>query len=362
MSRPDAAPSFDELRSAPKVLLHDHLDGGMRPETIVDLAAGSGYRDLPADDPDSLRDWFAAASTSGSLPAYLATFEHTFGVLQSTEAIARAARENVEDLAADGVIYAESRFAPELHLRHGLRAGQALDAVLAGTREGVQTVKATGRDVDVRIIVCAMRDRGAFHDMATLMIQRRDPGVAGFDLGGPEAGNPAAQFRDRFHELRNAGVRLTIHAGEGDGVESVRQAAVECRAERLGHGVRVIDDIDGDALGPVARFVHDHQIVLETSPSSNVHTGAAASMADHPAPRLHRLGFAVTVNTDNRLMSQTTLSQEFDHLVRLHRLTWPEIAQMTAVAAAAAFLPPDERDDLHSRVTAWHRRLPGTAG
>ncbi|GAA2889520.1 adenosine deaminase [Streptosporangium fragile] len=343
----DARPGFDELLEAPKVLLHDHLDGGLRPSTIVDLAARDGYRDLPSMDPEELRRWFARARESSSLPVYLSGFHHAYGVLQTRQALVRAARENVQDLAADGVVYAETRFAPELHLQRGLTGAQVLDAVLAGTREGVE--EAAGR-IDVRVIVCAMRDRAYVRQAAELVHGAKNTRVVAFDLGGPEAGNSARKFRETFLGLRERGIHVTIHAGEGDGLASI-QAALDCGAERLGHGVRIVEDLDS----ATARRVRDQRIILETSPSSNVHTGAAASFRQHPALRLSRAGFAVTVNTDNRLMSQTTLTQDFHELARHQDLTWSDVVRMTTVAAHGAFLPPDERRSLRDRVTGWYR-------
>lgn len=342
MTRPATA---DLFRRFPKVLLHDHLDGGLRPSTVIELADVAGYPDLPTRDPAELAAWFGRARTSGSLPDYLSGFAHTFGVLQSRAALARAARENVEDLAADGIVYAETRFAPDLHLRGGLTMTQVLDAILAGTREGVAEARSHGRTIDVRVIVAGSRDRGRVEEAAALFEASTDPLVVAFDIVGPEAGNSPDLFVNTFHRLRDAGRHVTIHAGEGDGIESIR-AATLCRAERLGHGVRIIEDVDGDALGPTAAYVRDRGIVLETSPSSNVHTGAATSFADHPALRLERLGFKVTVNTDNRLMSQTTLTQEFELLAEHQGIDLTDVARLTETAAQAAFISQEERDEL----------------
>jgi len=347
LPRPDARPGRDELLQAPKILLHDHLDGGLRPSTIVDLAVRDGYRDLPSMDPGELGRWFGRARESSSLPVYLSGFHHAYGVLQTREALVRAARENVEDLAADGVVYAETRFAPELHLRHGLTGAQVLDAVLAGTREGLE--QAAGR-IDVRVIVCAMRDRGYVRQAAELVQAATSTRVVAFDLGGPEAGHSARHYQDIFLRLRDQGIHVTIHAGEGDGLASI-QAALDCGAERLGHGVRIVEDLDS----ATARRVRDERIILETAPSSNVHTGATESFRLHPALRLSRAGFAVTINTDNRLMSQTTLTQDFHELAQHQDLRWSDVVRMTTVAARGAFLPPDERESLLARVTGWYR-------
>lgn len=342
----------EPILAFPKVLLHDHLDGGLRPATVIELAEQSGYPHLPSHDVDELTRWFGRARLSKSLPDYLAGFAHTFGVLQSRSALVRAARENVEDLAADGVVYAETRFAPDLHLAGGLSMREVLDAVVAGTREGVAEARALGRTIDVRVIVAGSRDRGMVRQAAAAFAASKDPLVVAFDIVGPEAGNPPDQFAGLFHQLREEGRHVTIHAGEGDGVESIRAAAEVCGAERLGHGVRIVEDIAGDVLGPVATFVQQSGVVLETSPSSNVHTGAAAGYAEHPVLRLEGLGFEVTVNTDNRLMSQTSLSQEFAMLAAHQGIGMADVARLTERAARAAFISDDERTDLVCRIRA----------
>lgn len=338
------------VRAAPKVLLHDHLDGGVRPESVVDLALQSGYTTLPSYDPVVLEEWFARARETRNLPDYLAGFVHTFGVMQSADSLARVARENVHDLASDGIRYAETRFAPELHTERGLALETVVDAVLAGTREGVQDARAAGLLIDVRVIVAAQRHKRRVSEVAEMMTVLDDPLIVAFDIVGPELGYPPTLHKSVFERLRAIRRHLTIHAGEGAGVASIQQA-LACGAERLGHGVRIIDDISADGgLGPVAEAVLSGKVVLETAPSSNVHSGAAHSFDTHPVMALDALGFLVTVNTDNRLMSRTTLTDEFVKLAAHQQLDRDAFERLTLRAAAAGFLGSDERDDLQRSI------------
>jgi adenosine deaminase len=336
-------PTLEDIRRAPKVLLHDHLDGGVRPETIVDLARDSGYGALPSTDPGNLRTWFAEASDSGSLERYLETFDHTVGVMQSVEALERVAYECAEDLAKDGIVYAEVRYAPELHTSTGLSLEQVVEAVLEGFRKG-------GAEHGIRIgtLVTAMRHQARSMEIAQLSVNYRDSGVVGFDIAGAEAGYPPTRHLDAFEYLQRENSHFTIHAGEAFGLPSIWQAIQWCGADRLGHGVRIIDDIteeqtDQPQLGRLADYVRDKRIPLEMCPSSNIQTGAANSIAEHPIGLLRRLNFRVTVNTDNRLMSRTTLSEEFAKLVEAFDYDWDDLRWFTVNAMKSAFIGFDER-------------------
>ncbi|MFI6391876.1 adenosine deaminase [Nonomuraea sp. NPDC050547] len=336
-------PTPDEIRRAPKVLLHDHLDGGLRAETIVDLARESGYDRLPTNDPANLREWFQEASDSGSLVRYLETFDHTVGVMQSRESLIRVAAECAEDLAADGVVYAEVRYAPEQHTTTGLSLDQVVEAVLEGFRQGSE-----GRGIKVGTLLTAMRHQARSMEIAELAVRYRDVGVVGFDIAGAEAGYPPTRHLDAFEYLQRENAHFTIHAGEAFGLPSIWQAIQWCGADRLGHGVRIIDDItvadDGSAkLGRLAAYVRDKRIPLEMCPTSNLQTGAAASIADHPIGLLRRLHFRVTVNTDNRLMSRTSVSEEFAKLVEAFGYGWDDLQWFTVNAMKSAFIPFDER-------------------
>lgn len=340
--------TLDQIRQAPKALLHDHLDGGLRPATVLELAEQTGYPDLPTTDVDELARWFRTQAHSGSLVRYLEPFAHTVGVMQTQDALHRVAFEAVQDLAADNVVYAEVRFAPELHIAEGLSLDDVVDAVLAGFVDGEKAAAAAGQPTTVRCLVTAMRHAARSHDIAELAIRFRDRGVVGFDIAGAEAGYPPTRHLDAFEYMRNNNARFTIHAGEAFGLPSIHEAIAFCGADRLGHGVRIVDDIedlaDGSArLGRVANIVRDKRIPLEMCPSSNVQTGAAASIADHPFDRLARLRFRVTVNTDNRLMSDTTMTQEMALLVETFGYGWTDLQRFTINAMKSAFIPFDER-------------------
>ncbi|PZG96783.1 adenosine deaminase [Streptomyces sp. NTH33] len=341
-------PSSDQIRRAPKVLLHDHLDGGLRPATIVELARDAGYTQLPETDPEKLGLWFREAADSGSLERYLETFSHTVGVMQTRDALVRVARECAEDLAADGVVYAEVRYAPEQHLEGGLSLEQVVEAVNEGFREGERAASAAGRRIRVGALLTAMRHAARSLEIAELANRHRDSGVAGFDIAGAEAGHPPTRHLDAFEYLKRENNHFTIHAGEAFGLPSIWQALQWCGADRLGHGVRIIDDIqvheDGTVeLGRLASYVRDKRIPLELCPSSNLQTGAASSYAEHPIGLLRRLLFRATVNTDNRLMSHTSMSREFEHLVEAFGYTLDDMQWFSVNAMKSAFIPFDER-------------------
>jgi adenosine deaminase len=335
--------TLDEIRAVPKVLLHDHLDGGLRPATIVELARESGYASLPSADVEELASWLASVAQRGKLELYLEAFQHTVGVMQTRDALIRVAAECAEDLAADGIVYAEVRFAPELHVTGGLSLDQVVEAVLEGFRRG-----SAGRGITVYALLTAMRTAARSLEIAELAVRHRDAGVVGFDIAGAEAGSPPSRHLDAFQYVARENFHITIHAGEGFGLPSIWEALQWCGAERLGHGVRIIDDIkptpDGGAsLGRLADYVRDRRIPLEMCPTSNVQTGAAASISDHPIGLLRRLQFRVTVNTDNRLMSGVTLSSEFRALTEAFGYGWADIQWLTINAMKSAFAPFDER-------------------
>ncbi len=343
-----------EVAAAPKVLLHDHLDGGLRPATILEIADTIGYADLPATDAAGLGRWFRESADSGSLVRYLETFVHTVAVMQTADGLRRVAREQVLDLAADGVVYAESRFAPEQHLEAGLRLEEVVEAVNAGFREGEAEAAAAGRTIRMVALLTAMRHAAKSREIAELAVRYRDEGVGGFDIAGAEAGYPPTRHLDAFEYLQRQNAHFTIHAGEAFGLPSIWEAIQWCGADRLGHGVRIVDDIDatGEAprLGRLAAYVRDARIPLEMCPTSNIQTGAADSVAAHPITMLKDLRFRVTVNTDNRLMSHTTMGREFQQLVDEAGWSLADLRWATINAMKSAYLPFDERLAIIDRV------------
>lgn len=339
----------ENVRRAPKVLLHDHLDGGLRPQTVLELADEIGYRDLPVGDAESLGRWFRQAADSGSLVQYLETFAHTVAVMQTPSAVQRVARECALDLAADGVVHAEVRMAPELLT--AMRIEEAVEAMLDGYAQGSREAAAAGTPIGVGTLLCAMRQNDRWEEVAGLVVRYRDAGVVGFDLAGPEDGFPPDRIPSALALLDRAGAHRTVHAGEAAGIGSIRAALDGAHAERLGHGVRIADEVPEDgALGPVAQRVRDQQIPLEVAPSSNVQTGAYPSLAAHPVDRLHRAGFAVTLNTDNRLMSGVSVTSEVTDVATTFGWTWDDVRTVTERAVTAAFLPEADKQRLLDEV------------
>jgi adenosine deaminase len=348
------------IRRAPKVLLHEHLDGSLRPRTVLDLADRSGYRELPFLDEQRLGDWFGAGADRGSLPLYLEGFRHTIAVMQSSEALERVAHEFVEDMAAENVVYAEVRFAPHFHTQGGL----GLDGVMAAVLRGL----ARGREdfgVETGLIVCAMRNLSSMlsMQMAELAVAWRTRGCVGFDLAGEEAGHPARHHLDAFQFVKRMNFSITIHAGESFGPESIWQALQYCGAHRIGHGTRLVEDMvhyEGKviSLGPLAQYVLDHRIPIEICLSSNVHTGAAKSLSEHPFPRYLESGFRVTLNTDNRLMSRTSMTDEYLLAARTFGLTLEQLEKIAINGMKSAFAPYHERiRTIFERIKPGYARL-----
>ena len=340
--------SPEVIRRAPKVLLHDHLDGGLRPATIVALASEYGYGALPTTDIEALETWMHRGANRRNLELYLQTFAHTVGVMQQRDALERVAAECAEDLAADGVVYAEVRYAPELHTDGGLTLDEVVVAVQEGFREGERRALAAGREIVIGTLLTAMRTAARSSEIAELAIRHRDEAVVGFDIAGAEAGFPPSRHLDAFQQVHEANFHTTIHAGEAFGLPSIHEALQYCGAERLGHGVRIVDDIviapDGTArLGRLASYVRDTRVPLEMCPTSNVHTGAAASIRDHPIDLLKRLRFRVTVNTDNRLMSGCTMSSEMAAMVDAFGYGLDDLQWFTVNGMKSAFWPFNDR-------------------
>lgn len=340
-----------DFRRIPKVLLHEHLDGGLRPQTIVELASESGYSGLPTTDPPELAKWFHRGAQRGNLPEYLEGFAHTIGVMQNREALERIAFEFIEDMHLDGVVYAEVRFAPVFHTQNGLTQDEVVAAVIAGMERGQRAY-----GVEWGVIICAMRDRSDSLEAAELAIRWRDKGVVGFDLAGGEAGHPPKKHLEAFQAIQRANFYITIHAGEAFGPESIWQALQWCGAHRLGHGTRLRNDIevlpDGSVkIGQLSQYILDRRIPIEMCLLSNVHTGACASVEEHPFALFHRVGFRVCLNTDDRLMSDTSMTNELEIATRTFNLGLVDLEKMTMNAMKSAFI------DHYKRIEIIHKRL-----
>src|SRR6202142_463522 len=346
------------LQGLPKVLLHEHLDGVLRPQTVIDLARDARYTDLPTDDPEALAQWFFRGANQGSLAKYLEGFAHTIAVMQTEEALERVAYEQVADLSKDGVVYFETRFAPVFHTQKGLTHQQVVSAVLKGLERGRKDF-----GIASGLIICAMRNMDVSLEMAELAVDFRERGVVGFDLAGEEGGYPPKKHVDAFHYIQRQNFNITIHAGEGYGKESIWQAIQYCGAHRIGHGTRLIDDIavaDGKVvkLGDLAQYVLDKRVPLEICLISNVHTGAPPSLEQHPFRILYQEKFRVTLNTDNRLMSNTTMTREFEAAAETFGLTLDDFEKITINAMKSAFLPYKVRCEfIYSAIKPGYARI-----
>jgi adenosine deaminase len=343
-------PTLERIKGAPKVVLHDHLDGGLRPETIIEIAEQVGYTGLPATDPAELTAWMQRGANRKDLTLYLETFAHTVAVMQTRDGIERVSRECAEDLAADSVVYAEIRFAPELHTEQGLSLDDAIEAVLAGFAAG-----SAGTNLTIRAICSAMRHQQNSLEVAQAAVRWRDEGVVGFDIAGPEDGFPPDDHLLAFQYCHRENFHITIHAGEAYGPKSIWKALQYCGAERLGHGIRIIEDLtrtdDGESkFGRLAHYIRDRRIPLEICPTSNVNTGVVDEIADHPIAELIDLRFRVTLNTDNRLMSGVSMSSEMHALVEAFDYGWDRLRWLTVNGMKSSFLPFRERLQLIEQV------------
>lgn len=335
------------------VVLHDHLDGGLRTQTVIDQSTIP----LPAEGAAPLGQWFDQRE-SRSLERYLESFRFTLAAMTTVEHLERVAFEAVEDHAGVGVVHAEIRFGP---LLLPLAPTEVIEAVLAGLRRGESVTGTT-----TGLILCALRQLPGSRLVADLAVRYREEGVVGFDLAGPEAGFPPDEHLDAIHTARDGGVHITLHAGEAAGVESIRNAVFNCGAERIGHGVEIIEDcrvVAGEVvdMGQVAEYVHDKRIPLELCPSSNLAT-KGWSPQDHPIGMLHRAGFVITLNTDNRLMSVTSMRREADLATEEMGLSAADLDSMTANAVAAAFVDSARRTDIRVRLDAIRGAGQGLTG
>lgn len=336
--------AIDIVKSVPKVLLHDHLDGGVRPTTLIDLANEYKYKKLPTDDPTELAEWFHRGANKGNLVEYLQGFEHTTALMQTKESLERIAYEMMEDMHNDGVIYVETRFAPVLHLEKKLHYDDVIRAVLRGLERGKKDF-----GVGYGLILCAMRNMKNSLEIAELSANYKNMGVVGFDLAGEEGGYPPKKHIDAFQFIKRENFNITIHAGEAFGKESIWQAIQFCGAHRIGHATRLTEDIvfddDGKVagLGELAQFVLDKRIPLEICLLSNVHTGAIDKLENHPFIHLYNQRYRVFLNTDDRLMSDTTLTKEYQTAIEVFDISFDDVERLNVNAMKSAFIPYNER-------------------
>jgi len=320
---------FEVIRALPKTDLHVHLDGSLRPQTILELGHEQGVQ-LPADSAAGIEAAVGAGSQFGSLVEYLKGFQLTLSVLQTAEALERAAFELAEDAHRENVLYMEVRYAPMLHTQRGLRLTRVVEAVLDGLRRARETY-----GIKSNVILCGIRNisSASSYQMAELAVAYKGRGVVGFDLAGAEANFPAKDHIEAFQLIRDNNINCTIHAGEAYGPASIAQAIHDCGANRIGHGCRLRED--GDLL----HYVNDHRIPLECCPSSNVQTGAVKSLSTHPLKLYLDLGVRVTVNTDNRLITKTTVTDELYRVHTAMRVPFRDIKTIVTAGFKSAFLP-----------------------
>jgi len=332
------------IKEVPKVLLHDHLDGGLRPQTIIDLADNIGYKKLPTKDPKELAEWFFSGANKGNLIEYLQGFEHTIALMNNKEALTRVAYEMMEDMKNDGVCYVETRFAPIFHISKNFYYDDVVNAVLDGLEKGKKDF-----GVGYGLILCGMRNKTNNLEIAELSLNYRRKGVVGFDLAGEEGGYPPKKHLDAFQSIQRSNFNITIHAGEAFGKESIWQALQWCGAHRIGHATRLIEDISFDKngnvvnLGDLAQYILDKRIPLEICLLSNVHTGAVDKIENHPFGILYKEHFRVSINTDDRLMSDTTMTKEFLTAIQYFNINLDDVEKITINAMKSAFIPHKER-------------------
>ena len=332
------------LRSVPKVLLYDHLDGGLRPQTIVEIAKDVKYNRLPTKDAGELGKWFHRGANKGNLVEYLQGFEHTCAVMQTKESLERVAYEMMEDMKNDGVCYVETRFAPVFHTSKGLYHEDIVSSVLNGLEKGKRDF-----GVGFGLILCGMRNMKNTLEIAELAVNFKNQGVVGFDLAGEEGGYPPKKHIDAFQFIQRANFNITIHAGEAFGKESIWQAIQWCGAHRIGHATHLREDFIFDnkgniaGFGDLAQYVLDKRIPLEICLLSNVHTGAVDKIENHPFGILFKEKFRVTLNTDDRLMSDTTMTKEFTTAIDYFNLNLDDVEKITINSMKSAFIPYKKR-------------------
>jgi adenosine deaminase len=347
--------------SLPKIHLHDHLDGTIRPQTLIELAKDSKYTQLPTKDPVALAKWFSTR-TEKSLPHYLKGYHVTTEIMQSEEALERISYEFMEDHKKDGLIHVEPRFAPWLHTRRGLDERKVMSSILKGLENGRRDF-----GLDYGVIICVLRAMMTPEQSvstATWALEFKNRGVVALDVAGPEKGFPNRHYKDALLIAKKGGLNLTVHAGEDDGLESI-QDAIDCGAQRIGHGIRLMDDIQVHnnqikTMGKLAQHIHSKGITLENCITSNFETGVVPNFESHPFHHFLNHGFKVTLNTDGSLMTDVTLSEEYRRAHEVFGLKFKDLHKATINAAEAAFVTPEKRSELIKQVNEFYKHIPGS--
>ena len=337
----------DWIKNVPKAVLHDHLDGGLRVDTLIELANEQNYQNLPSTNHDELKKWIQPKPDK-SLAINLEAWEHTIGVMQDKDSIYRVTMEALEDLSNDGVVYAELRFAPLVHTFKGLSSGEVINSVINGVKDGMQKY-----NIVAGVILCAMRQEQNSMEVVNLCIEHND--VVGFDLAGPEVGFSVLNHKEACNLAHQNNINITLHA-DWEVPEGIKEVALESKAKRIGHGSQLLNDISfkNNKLSfntEAAKYVFDNKVPLEICPTSNVQCGAYSDISEHSFGKLYELGFNVTINTDNRLMSDISMSEEVNNVVESFNLSEKDILKITRNTIQAGFVQSELKNKLIERIS-----------
>tara|TARA_Y100001973_G_C5202336_1_gene338809 strand:- start:2932 stop:3954 length:1023 start_codon:yes stop_codon:yes gene_type:complete len=337
----------DWIKNVPKAVLHDHLDGGLRVDTLIELANEQNYQNLPSTNHDELKKWIQPKPDK-SLAINLEAWEHTIGVMQDKDSIYRVTMEALEDLSNDGVVYAELRFAPLVHTFKGLSSGEVINSVINGVKDGMQKY-----NIVAGVILCAMRQEQNSMEVVNLCIEHND--VVGFDLAGPEVGFSVLNHKEACNLAHQNNINITLHA-DWEVPEGIKEVALESKAKRIGHGSQLLNDISfkNNKLSfntEAAKYVFDNKVPLEICPTSNVQCGAYSDISEHSFGKLYELGFNVTINTDNRLMSDISMSEEINNVVESFNLSEKDIRKITKNTIQAGFVKSELKNKLLEKIS-----------
>ena len=337
----------DWIKTVPKAVLHDHLDGGLRVDTLIELANEQNYQNLPSTNHDELKKWIQPKPNK-SLAINLEAWEHTIGVMQDKDSIYRVTMEALEDLSNDGVVYAELRFAPLVHTIKGLKSSEVINSVINGVKDGMQKY-----NIIAGVILCAMRQEQNSVEVVNLCIEHND--VVGFDLAGPEVGFSVLNHKEACNLAHQNNINMTLHA-DWEVPEGIKEVALISKAKRIGHGSQILNDISfkNNKLSfnnEAAKYVFDNKVPLEICPTSNVQCGAYSDISEHSFGKLYESGFNVTINTDNRLMSDVSMSEEINNVVESFNLFEKDILKITKNTIQAGFVKSELKNKLMERIS-----------